>query len=74
MRSLRQFSFLTGPNFVRIDGSTITCLVDPPYPDCLLVAFVVLVLFCAFCAFGVQNLFVKKDEEFQTALKLSGQF
>ena len=53
MRSSRQFSFLNGPNkivFVRIEGNTITGLVGPPYPYCLLVAF------CAFawlslCAF-----------------------
>ena len=61
MRSSRQFSFLNGPNklvFILIYGSTITGLVRPPYPYCLLVAFsafawlhlcalVLLVLFCA---------------------------
>ena len=48
MRSSRQFSFLNGPNklvFVRMYGSTITGLVGPPYPYCLLAAF------CAFGAF-----------------------
>ena len=50
MRSSRQFSFLNGPNklvFVRMYGSTITGLVGPPYPYCLLVAF------CAFLCFFV---------------------
>ena len=48
MMSSRQFSFLNGPNklvFVRMYGSTITGLVGPPYPYCLLVAF------CAFLCF-----------------------
>ena len=61
MMSSRQFSSLNGPNklnFVRMYGSTITGLVTPPYPYCLLVAF------CAFC---VQNLFAKKIK----SLKLS---
>ena len=66
MRSSRQFSFLNGPKkliFVGMYGSTITGLVGPPYPYCLLVAF------CAFGAFlyifvvwCVQNLFVRKKK------------
>ena len=50
MKSSRQFSFSNGPNklvFVRMYGSTITGLVGPPYPYCLLVAF------CAFLCFFV---------------------
>ena len=45
MRSLRQFSFLNCPNKlvpVRMYGSTITGLVEPPYPYCLLLPFCVL--------------------------------
>ena len=48
MRLSRQFSFLSDPNqlvFLRMYGSTITGLVGPQYPYCLLVAF------CAFGAF-----------------------
>ena len=48
MKSSIQFSFLNGPTklvFVRMYGSTITGLLRPPYPYCLLVA---LALFCAF--------------------------
>ena len=57
MRSSRLFSFLNGPNklvFVHIEGSTITGLVGPPYPNCLLVAFrtFVWLRLCAFGAFG----------------------
>ena len=69
MRSSRQFSFLNGPIklvFVRMYGSTITCLVGRPYPYCLLVAF------CAFLCFFMLlvcvNFFVKKKKEFKTAL------
>ena len=58
MRSSRQFSFLSSPNklvFARMYGSTITGLVGPPYPYCLLVAF------CAFlCFWCVQIFLVKK--------------
>ena len=66
MRPSRQFSFLNGPkklDFVRMYGSTITGLVGPPHPYCLLVAFCT--FFCFWC---VQNLFVKKKKEFKTAL------
>ena len=77
MRSSRQFRFLNGPNklvFVRMYGSTITGLVGPPHPYCLLVAF------CAFlCFWCVENFFVKK--KFKTILitpiynlRLPGQF
>ena len=62
MMSSRQFSSLNGPNklvFVRMYGGTITGLVAPPYPYCLLVAF---------CTFRVQNLFIKKDKEFKNVL------
>ena len=57
MRSSRPFSFLNGPSklvFVRIEGSTITGLVGPPYPNCSLVAFCTFVWLhvCAFGAFG----------------------
>ena len=48
MRSLRQVSFLNGPNklvFVPMYGSTFTGLVGPPYPYYSLVAF------CAFLCF-----------------------
>ena len=47
MRSSRQLSFLTGPNklvLVRMNESTFTGLVGPPYPDYSLYCFV---LFCA---------------------------
>ena len=67
MRSSRQFSFLNGPRklvFVRTYGSTITGLVEQPYPYCLLVAFCTFlcffVPFCNFlCFWCVQNLFAK---------------
>ena len=57
MRSSRLFSFLNGPNklvFVHIEGSTITGLVEPPYPNCSLVAFCTFVWLrlCVFGAFG----------------------
>ena len=57
MRSSRLFSFLNGPNklvFVHIKGSTITGLVEPPYPNCSLVAFCTFVWLrlCVFGAFG----------------------
>ena len=48
MRSLRQFSFLNGPNklvFVPMYESTFTDLVGPPYPYYSLAAF------CAFLCF-----------------------
>ena len=48
MRSLRQFSFLNGPNklvFVPMYGSPFNGLVRPPYPYYSLVAF------CAFLCF-----------------------
>ena len=71
MRSSRQFSFLNGPNklvFILIYGSTITGLVRPPYPYCLLVAFrafawlhlCTLVLLVLFCAFVCAESFVEK--------------
>ena len=52
MRSSRQFNFLSGPNpnklvFVRMDGSTFTGLVGPPYPYCSLVAFFAFLCFIA---------------------------
>ena len=57
MRSSRLFSFLNGPNklvFVHIEESTITGLVEPPYPNCSLVAFCTFVWLrlCVFGAFG----------------------
>ena len=57
MRSSRLFSFLNDPNklvSVHIEGSTITGLVGPPYPNCSLVAFCIFVWLrlCAFGAFG----------------------
>ena len=64
MRSSRQFSFLNGPNklvFVRMYGSTITGLVGPPHPYCLLVAF------CAFLYFWCVQIFLVKKK----SLKLS---
>ena len=82
MKSSRQFSFLTGPNklvFVRMYESTITGLVGPPYPYCLLVAFCAFALlhlcvFCAFlCFFGLlvyAKSFRKKIKEFKTVLIL----
>ena len=72
MRSSRQFSFLSSPNklvFARMYGSTITGLVGPPYPYCLLVAF------CAFLCFFVlfvllvcAKSFREKNKGFKTAL------
>ena len=72
MRPSRQFSFLNGPkklDFVRMYGSTITGLVGPPHPYCLLVVF------CTFGAFLYFFLllvcakpFRKKKKEFKTAL------
>ena len=53
-------------------GSTITDLVRPLYPCCLLIAFCAFGVFCAFLYFIVllmcEKLFRKKNKEFKTAL------
>ena len=72
MRSSRQFSFLNSPKklvFVHMYGSTITGLMGPPFPHCLLVAFCAfLCFFVLFGAFGMCKILRKKNEEFKTAL------
>ena len=64
MRSSRQFSFLKGPKklvFVCMYGSTITGFVGPPYPYCLLVAFL-----CFFVLLVCAKSFCKKKKHFKT--------
>ena len=85
MRSSRQFSFFSGPNklvFVRMYGSTITGLVGPPYPYCLLAAFcafgaflcfyVLLVCAKSFCKKIIKSLKLPNNPIYN--LRLSGQF
>ena len=66
MRSSRQFSFLNDSKkliFIRMYGSTITGLVGPPYPYCLLVAFCVFGAFlCFFVLLVCAKSFHKKKE------------
>ena len=73
MRSSRKFTSLNGPNklvFVRMYGSTITGLVGPPYPYCLLVAFCTFGAFLYFFVLLVcEKSFRKKNnKEFKTSL------
>ena len=66
MRSSRQFSFLDGPKklvFVGMYGSTITGLVGPPYPYCLLAAF------CAFGAFSYIFVLLVRAKSFRQKKK-----